>query len=78
MKLKDWLKERKRRREAARLNKLRKSNVQEPVPLTPLEPLEPDTEGITPPESRFTDEYRDFLKEQESASQGNMISREEK
>ncbi len=75
MKLKDWLKERKRRREAAKLNKLRKSNVQEPVPLTPLEP---DTEGITPPESRFTDEYRDFLKEQESAPQGNMISREEK
>ncbi len=75
MKLKDWLKERKRRREAAKLNKLRKLPAQEPAPLTPLDA---DTEGITPPESRFTDEYREFLKEQQSASQGNMISREEK
>ena len=42
-----------------------------------LQPLGADTEGIVQPESRFTDEYREFLKQQEEARATAEIKREE-
>ena len=42
-----------------------------------LQPLGADTEGIIQPESRFTEEYREFLKRQEEARGTDEIKREE-
>ena len=89
MKLKDWLRERKKRREARRLKKIelkhgaeaeesgaieRKMGLDAPE----LQPLGADTEGIEKPESRFTEEYREFLKKKDAAEAEGGITREEK
>ena len=63
MKLKDWLRAKKEKRAAKKQDKLvRKLAAESPEP----ELLDADTEGIEPPETRFTDEYREFL-EREAA-----------
>lgn len=67
MKLKEWIRKRKERREERRQEKiLRRLGPEE----YEYEHLDADTEDITPPESRFTEEYREFLKEEEAAKKG--------
>ncbi|MBR6108563.1 MAG: hypothetical protein IKQ36_02390 [Clostridia bacterium] len=79
MSIREWLRARKERREARRRERLERSampkradlNMYQPEPeLAPLEPTEPD---IAPPESRYTDEYRDFINKREASQAGNNI-----
>ncbi len=67
MKLKEWFSTRKERRAAKKREKLVRSIDRQ---LVELQQLDADTEGIEMPASRFTEEYREFLKEQESAKKG--------
>jgi len=75
MKLKEWLMAKKKRREARRKEKLElKRSAAGPEVMQ----LDADEAGIVPPESRFTDEYREFLKRQEENNSQAEISREER
>ncbi len=75
MKLKDWLIAKKERRAARRRQRLERIHGTEAAGLSDLGCEASDIEA---PESRFTDEYRDFLKEQESAAEnGGSVSETE-
>ncbi len=64
MRIADWIMAKKKKRAAAKQQRLA---AKRGVQLEPTLELEPDVDGITPPESRFTEEYKEFL-EQESAN----------
>ena len=75
MKLKDWFLKRKQRREERRQAKLAlKRSIETPEVVG----LDAQTSDIVSPESRFTDEYREFLKRQEEGGAQAEISREER
>ena len=116
MKLKDWFRARKEKREAKRLQKLAAQTVPEPIPepeLIPepetvpeaetvrnawqeaegevrpeldrelhevplVKPLGVDTSEIVPPDTRFTEEYQEFLKKHENVDPITGNRREEK
>ncbi len=65
MKLAEWFKARKERRRAKR--ELKRGLITE---LTELQQLDPQTEGIEEPETRYTDEYREFLRERGAEKPG--------
>ena len=105
MKLKDWFRARKEKREAKKLEKLAGQAAAEPIPepmpepehepepapeiernarqetevepgpeldrelheVPLVKPLGVDTSEIVPPDTRFTEEYQEFLKKQEEA-----------
>jgi len=73
MKLKDWIRAQKIKRAAKKLEKLdlKRDKVAEE-----LRSLDVDESQFTPPPSRFTDEYREFLK-QEAKKTENMDVGEE-
>lgn len=74
MKLKEWLKARKERREARRRQKVERSLPLYEKELQSLDPIDPDTPI---PESRFTDEYREFLNSREETEAAKDRSSEE-
>jgi len=61
----DWFKSRRMKREAKKMSKA----ASEPPELQELDFNEAE---IVPPESRFTDEYREFLERREEAA-GNHV-----
>ena len=63
MKIKDWFIAKKEKRTARRLAKQQEKLERSlGADLHEIEPFEPDTEDIEQPETRFTEEYREFLK----------------
>ncbi len=120
MKLKDWFRARKEKREAKRLQKLAAQTVPEPIPepepipapipepapapeaetvttarpatggevrpeldrelheVPLVKPLGVDTSEIVPPDTRFTEEYQEFLKKHENVDPITGNRREEK
>ena len=58
MKLADWFRAKKQEWEARR--------KEQEAPSGEIQPLDADLSGIDPPETRFTEEYQAFLKQQES------------
>ena len=86
MKLKEWFRARKQRREERRKQRLeRKHGAQEApvlrqaeVDASPeLQQLGADTAGIVELETRMTEEYKEFLKAQESAREKGQRTIEE-
>ncbi len=81
MKLKDWFRARKEKREAKKLQRLLPE--QEPEAAPELMPLGSDTRAADEldengqPKSRFTEEYREFLQAQESIAKNSGESIEE-
>lgn len=108
MKLRDWFRSRKEKREERRRERLARRHGGEPeagaqperaVGTEPDEPAEPErkipseqgtpsepaqyfeafTEGIEPPASRYTEEYREFIaKERQAADGDGPVTREER
>ena len=75
MKLKDWFKAMKQKRE----QKKRQKAGYAPERTAPqLQPLDADTTGIEQPESRFTEEYREFVKKQAAKGPAGQTRCEEK
>lgn len=64
MKLKDWFRVQKEKRAERRRERLERKLGRDAV-LIPE--LDADTEGVEQPESRFTEEYREFLEKREEA-----------
>ena len=67
MKIKDWFIAKKQKRMARKLAR-EQEKVERKIgmDLPELEDLDVDPDDIQPPESRFTEEYREFLKRQEA------------
>jgi hypothetical protein len=62
MKIKDWFKVKKEKRAAKKMAKVERKLVEEPEE---FEQLGADTAGLEQPETRFTEEYREFLEKEE-------------
>ena len=84
MSLKEWFRARKERREARRRQKVERAIVsedgelraQKPINAEKLQGLDFNEADIVPPESRFTEEYGEFLKKQEAA-EANIVRNSE-
>lgn len=63
MKIKDWFLVQKEKRAAKKQTRLKKKLMKK---AGKLEPLGADTEGIEQPDSRFTEEYKEFLDKQDA------------
>lgn len=92
MKLKEWIMARKKKRAAKKREKMARKLGGEAVQLEPMpeeaEQLERDLGEHAElrdldaepeaPKSRFTEEYKEFLKAQEAAEEAGTVTREEK
>ncbi len=74
MKLIDWFRERKERREAKRMERFAPERGAEAETLQPLAEKNPD---IVPAASRFTDVYQHFLKDLEAVEASKQADGEE-
>ncbi|MBO4879390.1 MAG: hypothetical protein IK064_01390 [Clostridia bacterium] len=74
MKVINWLKAKKQRSKAQRQEKLA---IERGIVLNEPQPFNAEAAGIVPPETRFTEEYQEFLKQQEAAAEKTEILRDD-
>ena len=70
----NWLKAKKDRSKQQRQEKLA---LERSMNTSPVQPLGADLTGVVPPETRFTEEYKQFLQEQQAAVESGAAVREE-